>query len=644
MSHIVRSKGVMPSLWKQQSCFLLYGLVLVSAWAVCAHGAERHGGEYNITGPAVGEQSRPQIAISAEGGYLVWQDNAIDGANLGIAARRLNQNLSVAYAAFRVNKTTAGWQENPHVALMRNGSAAIVWQGGKMGSQDIFMRVVSASGIFSTSADVQVNTWSGGTQADPVIACMTNGNLAVVWSSSLQDGSHQGIYGRVMHRNTTPVSKPFRINQFTANNQRNPSISALSNGTFVVVWASENQGLSGGDVIRNTNRVHLYGRLFNEVGDALGNEFRINTRSNLCATPTVAPLGRHGFTVAWAERSDVRTNGWDIYARHFEPNGNPIQGDFVINELTYGDQFSPKLSCISDQQLLVWTSLRQDGSYSGVFGRLLTSGQINGNEFQVNTLSTMNQMQPVAAGDSSNRFVVAWSGYMGSSGYDVRAQRFAVGQPPLPAPEPPLASALSQTSIGLVWSDVAELPLAHYEVFIDGAQSPIILNNARSVAAGFAPGSTHTFELAFVLADGRRSEKSATVTARTWGADLLGASGGPDGLPDDWQTAFWGNKPASWYGAHSDDDHDGATNYQEFLAGTDPTDPRSVLKVTYNQGTLGRYLHWNTRPGSIYQVQHSIHVGQWEDYGPPRRAAGSEDLVLLEADEQTAFYRVVRLQ
>lgn len=43
-----------------------------------------------------------------------------------------------------------------------------------------------------------------------------------------------------------------------------------------------------------------------------------------------------------------------------------------------------------------------------------------------------------------------------------------------------------------------------------------------------------------------------------------------DGLDDDWEMAYFGHLN---YGADDDPDGDLATNLEEFIAGTDPTDP-----------------------------------------------------------------------
>ena len=52
-----------------------------------------------------------------------------------------------------------------------------------------------------------------------------------------------------------------------------------------------------------------------------------------------------------------------------------------------------------------------------------------------------------------------------------------------------------------------------------------------------------------------------------------------DGMADDWETEH-GLNPASAADAGLDDDGDGFTNLQEFLANTDPHDPASALRIT----------------------------------------------------------------
>src|SRR5439155_11684661 len=198
MSAIVRTKGVMPPLQCERSAILLCGLGLALANALCAQTVGKQGDEFSISGPRRGDQTVPHISIGPNGGYAVWQDNAIDGAgrSFGIAARKLNPDLTATSTVFRVNRIVNGPQENPQVALLKNGAATFVWQGGRLGSQDIYLRTMSAKGVMMPTNDVRVNAYTAGQQSVPVITCLTNGNVAVAWCSLHQDRGLEGVYGR----------------------------------------------------------------------------------------------------------------------------------------------------------------------------------------------------------------------------------------------------------------------------------------------------------------------------------------------------------------------------------------------------------------------------------------------------------------
>ena len=176
---------------------------------------------------------------------------------------------------------------------------------------------------------------------------------------------------------------------------------------------------------------------------------------------------------------------------------------------------------------------------------------------------------------------------------------------------------------------------------MDSNATAVIVTNNIWTATGLIAGSSHSFKLAYQLTDGRRSTLSAPATGRTWGED-----DNLDGLPDDWQSLYWGGDPLKWPAPNVDSDGDGATNLQEFLAGTDPTDPQSVLRVQLLSTGQGTQLGWNSQPGLMYQVQVSqtLGAGSWTSVGTPRFAPGMTDSTLLNGTSSTAYYRVIRLR
>src|SRR6185436_15890564 len=76
-----------------------------------------------------------------------------------------------------------------------------------------------------------------------------------------------------------------------------------------------------------------------------------------------------------------------------------------------------------------------------------------------------------------------------------------------------------------------------------------------------------------------------------------------DGLPDWWEDQFGFNKnnPGD---ATLDFDGDGATNIDEYRAGTVPNDARSVFRlVGFQREASGLRLFWTTVGGKSYRVQ-----------------------------------------
>jgi hypothetical protein len=593
-----------------------------------------HGGEYAVAGGVLGDQVCVDAAVRTAGGFVVWQDGYADGEGLGISALRLDSSLSGMFSPFRVNQRGADDQERPRVSLLHNGGAVFVWQGGRQGFQRIYARFLSANATWTTEEDVLVNTFTNQSQLNPAVATLSDDQAVVVWASFDQRASDslQDVYFQRLSAAGQKLGGETPVNQTAAFNQRTPVVAALADGRFVIVWVSEQQ--------RFENSVDVYARLFNANGGPASGEFLVNTGTNICANPSVAAAADGGFLVAWGERDLVtRSNGWDIVARPFSSAG--VGGSVRrVNTHAYGDQFAPRVSCAGTDYLVVWTSLGQDGSREGVYGRLLASnGSSQAAEFRVNTTTANRQIQPAVASDGAARFLVTWSGYAGApNNFDLFAQRYATAQQPLPPLDPPFVTVLSSSTLSVTWPVLAGFDVAGYEVYADGAASPtaVVTNNWWTME-NLATASTHNFRLAYVLGDGRRSPLSGASSATTYGSLTYG------GVPYDWMTQHWGSDVFLWPSPYVDSDGDGATNLDEFLAGTNPRDEASVLKQRLQRTPQGMFLVWNTRPGLIYQVEVSTNLGAWQGAGGPRFAAGTVDSMFIGGADRS-YYRIVRLR
>ena len=395
------------------------------------------GADYTIVGALPGDQTWPQASVNTNGGVLVWTDNAADTNGFGIRAVRLTTGLVKSGNIFRANSIQAGDQEKAQVSMLANGGAALVWQGGKHGFQKIYTRFLAATGTNFLATDVLVNTYTNSFQIDPVVATLTDGSVVVIWASDGQDGSYQGIYGQRFTAAGVKSGTEFRVNEFTANNQRSPSVAALAGGGFVVAWVSELE--------RTPTSVDIYARLYNASGVALGSEFQVSVGSPMCATPVLASAANGGFAVAWAARDIPRVNSgsssvsgieatayyansWDVVAVVFTVSGGTATAagaPFRLNTMTYGDQTAPKLSAFGGNYLCTWVSLGQDNAWEGVYGQFFSGvGSLAGVEFRVNTTTAGRQIQPTVCSDGVSRFLVTWSSFVAGTGFDLVARSY----------------------------------------------------------------------------------------------------------------------------------------------------------------------------------------------------------------------------
>ncbi len=114
-----------------------------------------------------------------------------------------------------------------------------------------------------------------------------------------------------------------------------------------------------------------------------------------------------------------------------------------------------------------------------------------------------------------------------------------------------------------------------------------------------------------------------------------------DGMPDDWEIRYFRSLAPI---GRADDDGDGATNAEEYTAGTDPTNSQSSLRVksSAHDSIAGHILRWDSVSGHTYRVMKSTTLtDNWIAISDPLAGTDGElSFADTSAAPPAAFYKI----
>lgn len=328
---------------------------------------------------------------------------------------------------FQVNTYTTDWQYRAKVAGNAAGSFVVVWRStGQDGDGlGVFAQRYDASGA-PAGDEFQVNLVTTGDQREPAVVVNDSGEFTVVWESASSYGSPDVVVGRRFDATGQPLGGEFEIGEGDWQGFTGLAAAPVSAGGFLVVWpgiAPIGPGGSSGVVARR----------FDSTGLPLGDGFLVNSSGATTNEPAVATSPDGSFVVAWSE-SGGPDSGYDVFARRYDADGLPLEGEFQVNSFTSSDQTYPVVATSAAGDFVVaWVSEEQDGSEKGVFGqRFDASGNRVGAEFRANVFTGFNQWFPTVAAEPDGEFVVGWMTPASDGGsYDVFLRHFDESGRPL---------------------------------------------------------------------------------------------------------------------------------------------------------------------------------------------------------------------
>ncbi len=167
------------------------------------------------------------------------------------------------------------------------------------------------------------------------------------------------------------------------------------------------------------------------------------------------------------------------------------------------------------------------------------------------------------------------------------------------------------------------------------------------IPVGAPTGKTYVLRLSY--SDGARDINTQyDLESFSGGATILAPAQTPTSVTsDDWKIKFFGSVDNPAAADNVDADGDGATNLQEYLAGTNPSDANSRLhlnapSVTTVNSVRGVNLSWLTAPGKSYLVQSSASLtGPWTTVST---ASGDGNVAQVRVSGGAASSQFYRLQ
>ena len=336
----------------------------------------RIGGETQISTALVPDQFHAKTTLLEDGGFVVtWCANGDeDGNGFGIFAQRYDANFVAVGSETQINTTTTGTQNNPDVTAFDSGGYVITWQSADASGTGIFSQSYNANGV-KVNGQVQVNTTTAGAQSNAVAAQLHNDSYVVVWNSVGQDNpdNSSGIYMQRFFPGGVTFGAETLVNTTTAGSQQNAAVVGLDDGGFVVTWASA--GLDG-------DGFGIAAQRFSNVGTKVGGEVIVNDgTAGEQLSPTITALSDGGWVIAWEDHDQFGADLTGICAQRFDADGNAI-GDmiYVNSQSLNGFQTAPSVAALADGGFVItYNDDTNDGSGSGVYQRVFSNApSLNG--------------------------------------------------------------------------------------------------------------------------------------------------------------------------------------------------------------------------------------------------------------------------
>lgn len=274
-------------------------------------------------------------------------------------------------------------------------------------------RAFSAQGV-PTSGDLTLSQHSSGQQLGAVATALPDGRFVVAWTSRpfalsdiSQDGDGASVWARFLAADGTFLSDAFQVNTTVQGNQAVPVIASNTDGSFVVLWSSGDDGQVAAP------RPDLYFQRFDSEGAPQGEETRIQSPLPLLTDPrgyalAASPSGEFAVVATL-----VTPQGYDVWIQSFSADGQPSGAASKVNDLPVRLRApAPSVTHLTDGRFVVaWSQRASKGG--AVLARLFTASGLVGETAMLIELSTFFSLFDLhLAADDRGGFILSWADFL----------------------------------------------------------------------------------------------------------------------------------------------------------------------------------------------------------------------------------------
>ncbi|MDF2077823.1 hypothetical protein P2Q70_24825 [Pseudomonas mendocina] len=214
---------------------------------------------------------------------------------------------------------------------------------------------------------------TGNLQAfEPSVSALPNGGFVVVWEYVNDAKESEEIYLQRFKADGTPDGKATQVNTSTKGDQGDPEVVTLADGSYVVTWTREtHEDLKyrdewGNNVVEErTVDTNIFMQRFSADGKKLGGETQVNSTSGFYNDPAITALEGGGYVITYAtsDERELYSGPSRLYAQVYDKNGAKVDDELVVASSPNQD-FFPSVTASADGGFLItWEASERTANY-----------------------------------------------------------------------------------------------------------------------------------------------------------------------------------------------------------------------------------------------------------------------------------------